>query len=380
MKVALLMQDTRGMYGAEGATVRLAKGLAAAGVEVEAWLMEETRLAGNGEESELAAAFRGAGIKVVGLETGGRVSRGAVEAIRRAVAERGAEVVHSTGYKADVHAAWASEGGKRFPIVSTVHGWLFRRWAWKERLYRRVNVAALRRFQRVIVLSRFYEGVLRRDGLDPLQLARIPTGLDAGEVGEERERLWADGRAPFTFGLLGRLSEEKDQRTALSAGEALARATAGSPQPWRILVAGDGPLRGKLERQARGGWLAGRVEFAGRMDSREFFRRTHALIQCSRVENQPMSILEAMAWGRPVLATAAGGMPEWVEDGKTGTLTRVGDAMGLAAAMRRVLVDRGEARAMGAAGREKLKREGNPVETIRGHIGGYEAVRMRREG
>ena len=378
MKVALLMQDTRGMYGAEGATVRLAKGLSVAGVEVEAWLMEETRLAGGGGESELAAAFRRAGVEVVGLETAGRVSRGAVEGIRRAVEERGAEVVHSTGYKADVHAAWAAEGGRRFPIVSTVHGWLFRRWAWKERFFRWVNVAALRRFQRVIVLSRFYEELLRKDGLDPLQLARIPTGLDAGEVGEERERLWQDEGAPFTFGLLGRLSEEKDQRTALAAGEALARATAESPRAWRILVAGDGPLRKRLERQAGRGWLEGRVEFAGRMDSRAFFRRTHALIQCSRVENQPMSILEAMAWGRPVLATAAGGMPEWVEDGKTGTLTRVGDAKGLAAAMRRVLADRGEARAMGAAGREKLIREGNPRETIRGHIGVYEAVRMRR--
>lgn len=377
MKVALLMQDTRGMYGAEGATVRLARGLAAAGVEVEAWLMEETRLEGNGAESDLAAAFRRGGIEVVGIETDGRFSRRAAEGIRRAAEERGAEVVHSTGYKADVHAAWASEGGKRFPIVSTVHGWLFRRWAWKERLYRRVNVAALRRFQRVIVLSRFYEGVLRRDGLDPLQLARIPTGLDAGEVGEERERLWEDEGAPFTFGLLGRLSEEKDQRTALAAGAALARATAESPRAWRILVAGDGPLRGRLERQARGGWLAGRVEFAGRMDSREFFRRTHALIQCSRVENQPMSILEAMAWGRPVLATAAGGMPEWVEDGTTGTLSAVGDAKGLAAAMRRLMADRGLARSMGAAGREKLLREGNPRETIRGHVGVYEAVRRR---
>ena len=90
-----------------------------------------------------------------------------------------------------------------------------------------------------------------------------------------------------------------------------------------------------------------------------------------------MSILEAMAWGRPVLATAAGGMPEWVEDGTTGALTTVGDAKGLAAAMRRLMADRGLARAMGAAGREKLIREGNPAETIRGHIGVYEAVRRR---
>ena len=136
-------------------------------------------------------------------------------------------------------------------------------------------------------------------------------------------------------------------------------------------------MRERLERRSERGWLAGRVELAGRMDSRAFFRRTHALIQCSRVENQPMSILEAMAWGRPVLATAAGGMPEWVEDGKTGTLTRVGDAKGLAAAMRRMLIDRVTARAMGAAGLEKLRREGNPKETIRGHIGVYEAVRKR---
>lgn len=373
MKIALLMQDTRGLYGAERASVMLARGLSGAGVEVESWLLEESRLGGGGG-SPLARAFREAGVEVVGMETEGRVSRGAVEGIRRAVAERGVGLVHSTGYKADVHAAWAAEGGKRFPIVSTVHGWLFRRWAWKERFYRRVNVAALRRFQRVVVLSRFYEELMRRDGFDPLQLARIPTGLDAGSLGTGRERLWEERNGPFTFGLLGRLSEEKDQRTALAAGERLARALGDSPRAWRILVAGEGPLRERLERQAGRGWLAGRVEFAGRMDSGAFFGRTHALIQCSRVENQPMSILEAMGWGRPVLATRAGGIPEWVEDGRTGALVDVGDAKGLAEAMRRVMADRGLARSMGEAGREKLEREGRPEETIRGHLGLYEAL------
>ena len=170
----------------------------------------------------------------------------------RVAEEEGVGVVHTTGYKADVHAAWARGLGGRFGLVATVHGWLFRRWAWKERFYRAVDVAALKRFDRVVALSGFYEGVLRQAGFDPMQLARIPTGVEADSVAtrEEGAALWRDEGAPFTFGTLGRLSEEKDQALLVKAAGRLARRLGRSPRAWRVVVAGDGPLRERLERLA----------------------------------------------------------------------------------------------------------------------------------
>lgn len=375
MKVAVVMQDTRGVYGAERATVDMVRGLKALGLEVQVWLLEEARLAGRGE-SPLARAF-GAVAEVRGFGVEGRISRGLARELREAAESEKVDVLHSTGYKADVHVAMAarlaaeeSDAGRAgFATVSTVHGWLFRRWALKEWAYYRVNLAALREFDRVVVLSRFYEDLLRRKGLLPTQLARIASSVDAVAVspGLAREVLWEAGEAvPFTFGMLGRLSEEKNHAVMLRAARRLDRMTASSPRPWRILVAGDGPLRGKLERMARRLGVADRVEFAGRMDSAEFFGRIHVLLQPSSMENRPMSILEAQAWGRPVVASRAGGMPEMVDDGVTGALVAVGDAKGLAAAMKSYWIAPERARQQGERGRKRLEAEGGAEQHCRG--------------
>lgn len=376
MKVVLLLQDTRTLYGAEQATVRLAEGLAAAGVSVRVLLLRETRL-GDGA-SPLAAAFRRVA-PVEDIPVRGRFSRGAVQQIRTCMAREGADVLHSTGYKADWHAGLAAQRGQRFPVVSTVHGWLFR-WNWKERLFQALNLRALRGFSRVIVLCDFYERYLRRKGLAPVQVARIPTGVRAADMVRRAEAraLWEDPAGVFTFGMLGRLSSEKNHALMLRAAARLARDLDGAPRSWRILVAGEGPLGGRLHRLAKRLGVADRIEWAGWMDSADFFRQVHVLVQCSRVENQPMSVMEAMAWTRPVIATRAGGLPELVEDGQTGWLVPKGRVRALAQAMRVGLVAPEKAHATGLRGRERLERDYAFDPMIDDHIGLYEAAQSSR--
>jgi glycosyltransferase involved in cell wall biosynthesis len=371
MKVAFLLQDTRTLYGAEQATVRLVAGLVAAGVDVRVLLLRELRL-GPGT-SPLAAAL-GRVAPTTDVPVRGRFSRAAAAAIREIMARERIAVLHSTGYKADTHAVWAARGGALFPVVSTVHGWLFR-WNWKERFFQALNVAALRRCARVVVLSDFYERYLRRHGLGPLQLARIPTGVDAEEIVPRAaaRRLWETPGEPFTFGLLGRLSEEKNVALLLAAVRRLARDLEASPRSWRVRIAGDGPLRGKLRRQIARLGLADRVELAGWQPAAEFFGRVHVLVQCSRVENQPLSVLEAMAWMRPTIATRAGGLPELVADGETGRLVPSGRARALAAAMKDYLVAPEKAHAAGLRARERLERDYPFERMVRDHVGLYEA-------
>jgi glycosyltransferase involved in cell wall biosynthesis len=369
MKVALLLQDTRALYGAERATLRLAGGLAAAGVRVRALLLREERMGAG--ESPLAAAFR-AVAPTREIPVRGRFSREAVGAIRGWMAREGIGVLHSTGYKADWHAGVAAEWGARFAVASTVHGWLFRS-SPKERLYQELNVRALARFSRVITLCGYYETYLRRRGLHPTLLARIPTGVPAGDwVDRSRSgALWDSGGAPFTFGALGRLSEEKNHELLLRAAARMARRLDASPQAWRILVAGEGPLRGRLEALAERLGVADRVEWAGWMESADFFGRVHVLVQCSRVENQPMSVMEAMAWARPVLATRTGGLPELVAEGQTGWLVPEGNVRALARAMEERLRLRKGAREAGERGRERLEREFDFQRMVEAHVGLY---------
>lgn len=371
MKVAFLLQDTRTLYGAEQATVRLVAGLAAAGVDMRVLLLRETRL-GPGA-SPLAEAL-GRAAPTTDIPVSGRFSRSAVAAIREFAARERIDVLHSTGYKADSHAVLAARGGALFPVVSTVHGWLFR-WNWKERFFQALDLAALRRCARVVVLSDFYERYLRRHGLGPLQLARIPTGVRADEIASRAEarRLWETPEEPFTFGLLGRLSEEKNVALLLAAVRRLARDLEASPRSWRVRIAGDGPLRETLRRRIARDGLGDRVELAGWMASADFFRRVHVLVQCSKVENQPLSVMEAMAWMRPTIATRAGGLPELVADGETGRLVPSGRVRPLAAALKECLVASEKAHAAGLRARERLERDFSFERMVRDHVGLYEA-------
>ena len=383
MKPLFLMQDTRALYGAERATVQLVAALRRAGVPAEVLLLEEARLAAEGE-SPLAAAFREVA-PVEGIPVAGRISWAAARRIRERVeAEGEGALVHSTGYKADVHAVLASRGSRLFPVVSTVHGWLFRR-ELKERLFLEANLWALRHCSRVVVLSAFYEEWMRRHGFTPLQLARIPTAYPPEQVPAEKDAaaLWEDEGTPFVFGMLGRLSEEKDHEMLLRAAARLARRTDGSPRPWRVLIAGDGPLRERLERQIARLGLADRADLAGPMDSDAFFRRVHVLVQCSRVENQPMSVMEAMAWARPVIATRAGGLLEWVEDDDpsagpcgegTGRIVPRGDAVALGEALLAAWRNPERARAEGERGRRRLLATPGIEAMVSEHLGIYAAV------
>lgn len=375
MKVVFLMQDTRALYGAEQATVQLVAGLAAAGVDVRAILLRETRLGAG--RSSLAEVLKRM-LPIVEVSVAGRFSRAAIRQIREYMERERADVLHSTGYKADWHAGLASRWGRLFPVVSTVHGWLFR-WQPKECFFQALNVRALRRFSRVVVLSRFYERYLRRHGLGPLQLAQIPTGVRAGALAAraEAEALWVAPDAPFTFGMLGRLSFEKNHGLLVRAAARLARDMDNSPQAWRILIAGEGPLGTALRRQIARQGLADRVVVAGRMEARDFFRQTHVLVQCSRVENQPMSVMEAMAWLRPTIATRAGGLPELIRDGENGTLVPRRSARALAAAMQAYLIAPEHARRIGQRARDILEQNYSYDQMVRDHIGLYAAESRR---
>jgi len=376
MKVAFLLQDTRSLYGAERATLQLIEGLVEAGISVRVLLMRESRM-GTGI-SPVAEALRQR-VPLKEIPVAGRFSRAAVEQIREDMATEQVEVLHSLGYKADWHAGLASRWGKLFPVVSTVHGWLFR-WNWKERLFQALNIRALRRFNRVIVLCDFYEQYLRRCGLSPVQLAQIPTGLQESRLVpvSVARALWDAPQEIFTFGMLGRLSSEKEHHQLIRAAKRLSREFDQSPRPWRILIAGDGPLQKGLTRQIQRAGLADRVTLAGRMDSADFFRQVHVLVQCSRVENQPLSVMEAMSWMRPVIATRAGGLPELVVDGETGALVPLGSVRRLKEALKAYWISPEQAQACGMRGREALLQNFPYNRMVEDTIGVYDAAVIPR--
>jgi len=158
-----------------------------------------------------------------------------------------------------------------------------------------------------------------------------------GESGRERDLIVC----------VARLSPEKDHRTLLRAMTLL------PPQrPWRLAIIGDGPERAPLEQFVRDHGLAGRVAFAGySADPFGWLMRGRVAVLSSAHEGLPGVLMEALACGTPVVATDCSyGPRDILQNGRYGTLTPVGDAPAMAAAIvaaldevpdRRVLMTRG---------------------------------------
>jgi glycosyltransferase involved in cell wall biosynthesis len=157
----------------------------------------------------------------------------------------------------------------------------------------------------------------------------------------------APERPGFTFGTVGRLVPVKNHRSLLQAFSLVAHRMPGC----RLEILGDGPLRQELETLSQHLGIAHLVLFHGSsLDVARFLSRLDAFVLCSDSEGLPLTLLEAMAAGLPVVATEVGGIPELVRDARCGWLCPVSDHGRLADAMLRV-AESGERQEMGARGR-----------------------------
>lgn len=368
MRIAFLLQDVGSIYGAERATLDLVEGLRSAGVDARMLLIEEKRLALR--ESSLQREIEQRQIPVGVIPCRSAFSTGLVQAIRDYIAREQVEVLHAVGYKANLHGLLGSSWGRRAKLVATVHGWLYRPDP-KERFYGWLDIFAMKRMHAVVALSQFYQSLLLRKGLRAQIVHLIPSGLPEDRLPPvEGSHVIFEQPSPFSIGIAGRLSWEKNHALLLRA----VRKVAGKGHDVRLLIAGDGPLKEALERQTRAHGLSDRVELTGYIPVNDFFRRIHAFVLCSRIENLPYSVMEAMAWCRPVIATRVGGVPDLVDENETGFLVSRGDENALADRIERMIRNPLRACAMGVAGRHKLESQFLLARVIQKHLDLYRAL------
>jgi glycosyltransferase involved in cell wall biosynthesis len=154
------------------------------------------------------------------------------------------------------------------------------------------------------------------------------------------------GRSPIVL-TVARLDPQKGHTHLLEAAATLPGVV--------FLLAGAGSERAALEAQARGSGISDRVQFLEhRTDIPELLRAADAFVLPSLYEGLPLTVLEAMAAAKPVVATTVGGTDEAVVDGVTGILVPPADPAALSAAIRRILDDPDTAARLGAAGRERV--------------------------
>jgi glycosyltransferase involved in cell wall biosynthesis len=124
------------------------------------------------------------------------------------------------------------------------------------------------------------------------------------------------------------------------------------------LIVGDGPLRADLERHAAELSLTGRVRFPGLQSPiAPWLAAMDLFLITSEFEGLPLALLEAMASRLPVVATAVGGIPEVIEDGRSGVLVPIPDPRWLAERARELLLDPERRREMGLEAKRRVERE-----------------------
>jgi glycosyltransferase involved in cell wall biosynthesis len=237
-------------------------------------------------------------------------------------------VIHSHGYKGNVLFGLMPRFMRRLPIISTLHGWTGQKRLGRMALYQWLDRCALRFVDRVVVVS---ESMLLLKPVRRLKrVSVIRNGIDMSEHARwvPKAKRTADG---IVIGAAGRLSPEKGFDLLV---EALAVLRQGGFDA-RLIVIGEGPERQRLERLIQAKALTPFVQLPGyRADVERFFPDIDLFVVSSLTEGLPMSVLQAMRAGTPIVATAVGGIPEMLENGKAGMLVNPGDIKELARAIR----------------------------------------------
>jgi|ERR1051326_2352131 glycosyltransferase involved in cell wall biosynthesis len=143
----------------------------------------------------------------------------------------------------------------------------------------------------------------------------------------------------------------------------------------QLVICGDGPERGRLEEAVRKAGLQNRVTFLGhREDVPDLLSACDVFVLPSLYEALGLSVLEAMAAGKPVVATAVGGLKETVRDGVNGLLVPPRDAMSLATTIRRLLTEPGLAKSLGENAKNRVARDFSVETMVDGVTGVYEEL------
>jgi len=275
-----------------------------------------------------------------------------VRRIRDLAKETGADIIHTHGYKADVYTRLAMlDYG--VPLVSTCHNWLDENW--RTSLYGVVDRFVLRCFARVVAVSEEVRQRLLEAGVRQERIRIIPNGIDLRPFRVERGPDPADWSAdrPAVVGMVGRLSAEKGVDLFLRAAS---QVTGAIPHA-RFVVVGDGPDREQLEALIDQLRLRPIVSMLGRRnDMPAQYASFDLLVSSSRKEGLPIAILEAMASGLPLVATAVGDVVNVVRNGETGILLPTGEDPGaLASAIANLLRDGEKRHRLGAAARQLIE-------------------------
>lgn len=314
--------SSSGFFGAEGVLTTLAQGFNRGTDKAAVGIIVDDRRPSSAQP--LIRRLTELNIPYYLLRSRGRIDFSTVNQLKTHLNAFGADIIHSHNYKSDI-IAWLGHTGR--PIISTAHG--FTDVTQQVTFYERLDRLILRLFfNRVVVvtdklLPNFPQKKRRviRNGLD---LSRFRADTRQRETVRRNYGITND---QILVATVGRLSKEKNQDLLIRAALRIA-----PYQPkLRFLIAGSGPEEAKLKELIRQKGGENNIIMAGQVDDiAPLYQAMDIFVLCSLTEGVPLTILEAMAARVPVITTRVGGIPEIIDDNRSGILINSEDETALA--------------------------------------------------
>ncbi len=372
----LELRSVRGTGGGPEKTIMLGAALAtAARVEVTVCYLRDRR----DREFRPADQARALGVRYEEIVERHSFDPSIWPALVALATSRRIEVVHAHEYKSDL-LAFLLARRTGVAALATAHGWTGR--SRRERLvYYPLDKRLLARFPHVVAVSSEIKRDLEAHGARPNRVSVFLNTIDPDMFRRTASRRDASRRAlgcaadDVVIGAVGRLERQKRFDLLL---EAFARLSTGAPGT-RLVVAGDGSLRGELASRAARLGVEDRVRFLGhRTDIVDLHHAFDLFVQSSDYEGTPNAVLEAMAMETPLVATDVGGTRELAAHGVHGLIVPPGDAAALADAIGRALGDPAAARQRAIAARRRVETDLSFVARTRRLEDLYERLAGRR--
>ena len=283
----------------------------------------------------------------------GQIDRRAIASIRELAAQTAADVVHAHGFKADIYVYLALRKA-RIPFVSTCHTWYDNDLL--VLLYGVADRFVLRNYARVVAVSDEVKHRLLKAGVHGDVIRLIRNGIELRPFDNATPSLLKDSTSngQLIVGLIGRLSIEKGIDIFLRAA---AHVLVEFPSA-RFVVVGDGPDKDKLEQLVDQLKIRGSVSMLGRRsDMPSVYASLNVMVSSSRQEGLPIAILEGMASGLPLVASAVGEVSSVVVNGQTGVLVPPENVDSLAEGILRLLRDPDMRTRFGTAAKHRVEEE-----------------------
>jgi glycosyltransferase involved in cell wall biosynthesis len=315
--------DSGGFYGAERVLLSLAAGCRELGYRV----IVGGIVAPQDTSDALGDEARARGLEYVQFRMRDGLNLAGLQSVLRFARRQRVGIIHSHGYKPSILLGLTPKTRLPCPIVCTLHGWTSTSMLSRMSIYMHLERVLLRRFDHVVAVSQSIANSIRRRVLAE-RLSIIHNGVLLGSseftgTHTGRHGFSASNRVARLIGqrmqilAAGRLTYEKGFDLLISAAHILKSKGIN----FELTIAGEGPLRTTLQSQINTCALSRYVRLVGYCDSMDpYYQDADLFVLCSRTEALPLVVLEAMAWGVPIVSSRVGDIPEVLAHGEFGFL------------------------------------------------------------